>query len=70
VGGKAAPLPPNDALYFIITLLTSTGFGDIVPLARQARAVCVVEQVTGALFVAILIARLAGVYLPISRERT
>jgi len=70
VGGKAAPLPPIDALYFSFTVLTSTGFGDIVPLARQARAVCVVEQVTGALFVAILIARLAGVYLPVSRDRT
>lgn len=46
------------------TVLTSTGFGDIVPLTRQARGVCMIEQVTGALFVAILIARLAGVYPP------
>jgi hypothetical protein len=45
-------------------VLTSTGFGDIVPLSPQARAVCIVEQLTGALFVAILIARLAGVYPP------
>ena len=34
------------------------------PLTRQARGVCMVEQITGALFVAILIARLAGVYPP------
>jgi hypothetical protein len=33
-------------------------------VSRQARAICMVEQVTGALFVAILIARLAGVYPP------
>jgi hypothetical protein len=53
-----------DLLYFSFTVLTSTGFGDIVPLSPQARAVCIVEQLTGALFVAILIARLAGVYPP------
>jgi hypothetical protein len=69
IGGQPAPLPPVDALYFSFTVLTSTGFGDIVPLARQARAVCVIEQLTGALFVAILIARLAGVYLPVPRDR-
>ena len=36
-------------------------------LTPQARAVCVIEQLIGALFVAILIARLAGVY-PSSRR--
>jgi hypothetical protein len=45
-------------------VLTSTGFGDITPLTRAARGVCMLEQITGALFVAILIARLAGVYPP------
>jgi hypothetical protein len=57
-----------DLLYFSYTVLTSTGFGDIAPLTPQARAVCVIEQLIGALFVAILIARLAGVYPP-SRRR-
>lgn len=56
-----------DLLYFSFTVLTSTGFGDIVPLTPQARAVCVLEQLIGALFVAILIARLAGVYPPSRR---
>ncbi len=58
-----------DALYFSFTVLTSTGFGDIAPLGRQARAVCVVEQLVGVLFLAILIARLAGVYPPAPRDR-
>lgn len=56
-----------DALYLSITVLTSTGFGDVVPLTRQARGICMIEQITGALFVAILIARLAGVYPPRAR---
>lgn len=65
--GMAAPLSIVDYVYFSFTVLTSTGFGDITPLIRQARGVCVIEQVTGGLFVAILIARLAGVYPPQER---
>ena len=64
VVGQPARLVFADALYFSMTVLTSTGFGDISPLTREARGVCMIEQVTGALFVAILIARLAGVYPP------
>jgi len=66
--GQPETLGLYDCVYFSMTVLTSTGFGDITPLARQARSICVVEQVTGALFVAILIARLAGVYPPQARE--
>ncbi len=65
--GQPGRLVYADALYLSITVLTSTGFGDVTPLTRQARGVCMIEQITGALFVAILIARLAGVYPP--RER-
>jgi len=68
VGGQPSGLDYYDGLYFSMTVLTSTGFGDIVPLSRPARAVCMVEQVMGALFVAILIARLAGVYPPTRRS--
>lgn len=64
VVGQAGRLVYADALYLSVTVLTSTGFGDITPLTRQARGICMVEQITGALFVAILIARLAGVYPP------
>ena len=49
-----------DLLYFSFTVLTSTGFGDSHPLARQARAVAVIQQVVGVMYVAILIARLTG----------
>src|SRR3954464_1484065 len=62
--GQPGTVVYADALYLSITVLTSTGFGDVTPLTRQARGICMVEQITGALFVAILIARLAGVYPP------
>jgi len=64
VGGTATDFAIADFIYFSFTVLTSTGFGDLTPLTRQARSVCIVEQIVGALFVAILIARLAGVYPP------
>ena len=60
--GQPGRLVYADALYFSITVLTSTGFGDLTPLTRPARGLCMIEQIAGALFAAILIARLAGVY--------
>jgi hypothetical protein len=58
----------SDLIYFSFTVLTSTGFGDITPVHPVARMLCVVEQVAGVLYLAILIARLAGAYSP--QERT
>jgi hypothetical protein len=62
VVGQPGRLIYADALYLSVTVLTSTGFGDVVPFTRQARGVCMLEQITGVLYVAILIARLAGIY--------
>lgn len=67
--GEAHKSDLTDFLYFSYTVLTSTGFGDIVPKTRQARAICNLEQLTGGLYVAILIARLAGVYPPMQKNR-
>ena len=64
VVGQPGRLVYADALYLSITVLTSTGFGDVTPLTRAARGICMIEQITGGLFVAILIARLAGVFPP------
>jgi ion channel len=58
----------TDYLYFSYTVLTSGGVGDIVPKTRQARAICNLQQLVGALYVAILIARLAGVYPPMPQK--
>jgi hypothetical protein len=62
--GHPGQLVYADGLYLSITVLTSTGFGDVTPLTRPARGLCMIEQIAGALFTAILIARLAGVYPP------
>jgi hypothetical protein len=58
----------SEILYFSFTVLTTTGFGDIVAVHPIARMLCVLEQVVGVLFIAILIARLAGTYPPVERR--
>jgi hypothetical protein len=51
-------------LYFSFTTLTTVGYGDITPVSDQARSLVMVEQLMGVFFVAVLIARLAGLYPP------
>jgi len=67
-GGEIARFTLSELIYFSFSVLSSSGFGDMAPNSNQARSLCVVEQVVGALFVAILIARLSGVYPPRERE--
>jgi hypothetical protein len=63
VGGSVVSRVPGvDLIYFSFTVLTTTGFGDISPMSPLARSLATLEQVTATLFIAILIARLAGVY--------
>jgi Ion channel len=61
-GKPMATMPVPDMIYFSYTTLTSTGFGDIAPLHPSTRTLANLEQICGTLFVAILIARLAGIY--------
>jgi hypothetical protein len=68
IGGSPSTVDVVDLLYFSFTTLTSTGYGDVTPIAPQARGLAIIEQVTGTLYLAILIARLAGVYPPHQRR--
>jgi hypothetical protein len=61
-GGTPRDLDGADLLYFSFTVLTSTGFGDIVPVHHPAKTVVVIQQIVGTLYVAILIARLIDAY--------
>lgn len=57
-----AHLDWSTMMYFSFTVRTSTGFGEITPVTRMARALIVIEQVLGVMYVAFLIARLANLY--------
>lgn len=58
------PMSMQDFLFFSFTTLTSTGYGDILPVSRHAQSLAILQQLAGVFYVAILIARLAGLYQP------
>lgn len=47
-----------EALYFSFTTITSVGFGEITPVSSLARAIVILQQLCGVLFLAIVVARL------------
>jgi Ion channel len=51
-----------DLLYFSFATLTTTGYGDIAPVTGHARSLAILEQLAGTFYIAILIARLTGLY--------
>lgn len=50
-------------IYFSLTTLSTVGFGDITPVAVQARYAAVAEGIAGQLYLTILVARLVGVHI-------
>lgn len=56
-------------LYFSFTTLTTTGYGDIAPVSFHARSLANAEQLVGVFYIALLIARLTGLYRS-SAEKT
>lgn len=50
------------ALYFSVQALTTITFGDIMPVSSIARMVTLVEAAVGVFYLAIMIARLVGLY--------
>jgi len=67
VRGEPARLALTDLRYFSFSTLTTIGFGDIVPVTRTGQIAAILEGIVGTLFLAILIAKLVGVYPPPQR---
>ncbi len=53
----------GNLLYFSLVTLSTLGYGDITPLAPIAKAIASMEAVTGQFYIAILVARLVGLYI-------
>jgi uncharacterized membrane protein len=49
-------------IYFSLTTLTTTGYGDVIPLTNHARSLVMVEEFSGVFYVGVVIARFAGLY--------
>jgi len=53
-------LSRTDALYFAVTVFTTTGFGDIVPVATGARALVTVQMVADLLMLGVVLRLILG----------
>jgi voltage-gated potassium channel Kch len=58
-----------DAAYFSTITLSTTGYGDIVPLADVARALVALEVIIGFGLLGFLLSRVAGYVSPSSAGR-
>jgi len=52
----------NDFIYFTFVTLSTTGYGDIIPLQPYARSLTIFMAITGQMYMAIIIAMLVGKY--------
>jgi hypothetical protein len=52
-----------ELLFLSFTTLTSTGLSDVVPVEPHARALVMIEQVAGLMYVALVISRIVGLTL-------
>lgn len=56
------PISWQQLIYYSYTTLTTMGYGDILPVSWWARSFASAEAVLGVLYLAILMARLVGLY--------
>jgi hypothetical protein len=56
-------------IYYSFVTLTTLGYGDIIPVSPQARALSSLEAVIGQLYIAVLIAGLVGMHIGQSGEK-
>jgi len=57
-----APLRFEEGVYLSFVVLTSLGFGEIVPASAVPRGLVIVEAIIGQLYLAVLVARLVSLY--------
>jgi hypothetical protein len=57
-----APVQWQQLVYFSYTTLTSSGYGDILPISWWARSTANLEMIFGILFITIIMSRLVALY--------
>lgn len=65
----AQTLDWSDYLYYSFVTLTTLGYGDIIPVAPQARSAAILEAMTGVLFIAVMVSKTIGLYVGELRSR-
>lgn len=59
----------NDFIYFTFVTLSTTGYGDIIPLKPVARSLTIFIAITGQMYLAIIISMLVGKYAATRRSQ-
>jgi hypothetical protein len=57
-----------ELLFLSFTTLSSTGLSDVVPVEPFARSLCMVEQVAGVAYIAVVVSRLVALTIPRPRS--
>lgn len=65
-GGKVVPF---EFLYFSFIILTTMGYGEIIPIGHYAQSLAMIESLIGVLFPSILISRLVSL-ISFSKKKT
>jgi hypothetical protein len=63
ISADAAMVNAKPFGYFSYITLTTVGYGDITPLSASARSLAMVEGIIGQIYIAVMIARLVGLYI-------
>ena len=53
-----------ELLFLSFTTLSSTGLSDVVPIQPFARSLCMIEQVVGVAYIAVVVSRLVALTIP------
>jgi hypothetical protein len=62
--GDSVSVKTGDFLFFSMTTLTTTGYGNLVPAAQPGKTFAVMEMLMGQIFLVTLIARLVSMWSP------
>ena len=68
-GSFNIPMYPYDALFFSFTTITTTGYGNIVPIRPQAQTISYFLAIAGQVYMTVLVAIIVGKHLMHSREK-
>lgn len=61
-GNPGAPIGWQRLIYFSYVTLATLGYGDVLPVSPWTRSLATLQTVIGTLFLAVVIARLVGLY--------
>ncbi|MCE7869641.1 two pore domain potassium channel family protein [bacterium CPR1] len=57
----------DEMLYFSLVTVTTLGYGDVVPLGREARSLATAEAIFGQFYIAVVVGRLLSLYMEFHR---